>query len=836
MAAFLRPKSREMPDLQRFGPLGRQTPPPSPPPPASPPSSVLQQHQSDDKSSPTAPENWMSSNQRDDFTADNSSPPPPPPPPLAEPDEPQNYTSPKNDGKHVCFNSTVDFVLAYNRSQQNVKSGKEDRQLLDDETERQFFYRELKAHGILVNIDDEPTYSLDAGRTCFALLQLSRRYLCRCRCHTISDEDEQTVIANTKYINYQQCPNDSGNRHSKHDETLTSAQRVQMVWNIIIRIKYGGDKRDENVMDLNRLLEAGIFTAAYPVHDGNFKLNKGDDPDNTILNDRQVLYEYWARPGLIIPRQWKSDERITKLIRQYYGLPVAVYFRWLRYYTVWLIGPAIAGLVWFLYGFISTRQDSPTQDICDPKSPVANWILCPTSRCDAGHCIFTRVLDTCGLYRWTSAATFDRPGAVVFAIFMSFWATAFQQLWTTYSWQFEEYRRADETGGGVRLADCPSNATKAPTPAAAGPPPLPSAEQDRRDASAEKPRQPTVRPTTSVRSPAYITWGDIHRWYSEKLSVSFRAIVFLATLVGVATVPILIVVYRGRVIGWLMTVVFHQSGPNQPSVQRPHRRHNFFLLNYAYTGDLNNWKAAVAAAFAAFVQLTAIVAVHRGYSGVAKWLTQYSYRSVYDPRFQSRYTAFMSCFDSANYYSSLIYIAFFKGRFVTNGRGLRTDGASKIWNFWPITLFRTVWLHIRDDVCQPAAAGTGCVPELCIQLAIIMVGKQIVDNVIELMTPLASNVWRRWRAKENRRRDKLHGKLPDTNVETLRHPKQWQLDYQLEDTGPLGLYQEYSEMGMNGYCFSDISYVHFLCGDGQVRSNMHNNYSHRIIQQYCILP
>jgi len=73
-----------------------------------------------------------------------------------------------------------------------------------------------------------------------------------------------------------------------------------------------------------------------------------------------------------------------------------------------------------------------------------------------------------------------------------------------------------------------------------------------------------------------------------------------------------------------------------------------------------------------------------------------------------------------------------------------------------------------------------------------------VNIVVELMTRrLTLNVWRRWRAKESRRRNKLHGKLPDTTIETLRHPKQWQLDYQLEDTGPLGLYQEYSEMGTN---------------------------------------
>lgn len=188
--------------------------------------------------------------------------------------------------------------------------------------------------------------------------------------------------------------------------------------------------------------------------------------------------------------------------------------------------------------------------------------------------------------------------------------------------------------------------------------------------SAEKSRPPTAvavnRSAAFAWSPTYVTWHDIYRWYTDKLSVPFRAVVFLVTLIGVATVPILIVVYRGRAIGWLMTVVFHESGPEQPSVKQHRRRHDFFLLNYAYTGELNNWKTAVAAVSATFVQLTAIVAVHRGYSAVAEWLTKYSYRSVYDPRFQSRYTVLMSCFDSANYYSSLVYIAFFKVYYNTN--------------------------------------------------------------------------------------------------------------------------------------------------------------------------
>lgn len=168
--------------------------------------------------------------------------------------------------------------------------------------------------------------------------------------------------------------------------------------------------------------------------------------------------------------------------------------------------------------------------------------------------------------------------------------------------------------------------------------------------------------TFAYRSPT-VSLDVLKRWLAGTLSASFRVFVFIATLVAVTAIPILIVVYRGRAIGWLMTAVFHQDGEQSTArAFHRHKRHNFFLLNYTNSGELSNWKTAVAALCATVVQLTAIVAMHYGYDTVAKWLTKYSYRSVYDPRFQSRYTIYMSCFDSANYYSSLVYIAFFKVR------------------------------------------------------------------------------------------------------------------------------------------------------------------------------
>jgi hypothetical protein len=51
--------------------------------------------------------------------------------------------------------NTVDFVLAYKRQRKMAENDSK----LDDETERRKFYHELQAHGILVNVDDDPTVS-----------------------------------------------------------------------------------------------------------------------------------------------------------------------------------------------------------------------------------------------------------------------------------------------------------------------------------------------------------------------------------------------------------------------------------------------------------------------------------------------------------------------------------------------------------------------------------------------------------------------------------------------------------------------------------------------------
>lgn len=70
-----------------------------------------------------------------------------------------------------------------------------------------------------------------------------------------------------------------------------------------------------------------------------------------------------------------------------------------------------------------------------------------------------------------------------------------------------------------------------------------------------------------------------------------------------------------------------------------------------------------------------------------------------------------------NFYSSLIYIAFFKGRFYDH------PGDE--------VMRRSDFYRLKGDICDPA----GCLSELCIQLAIIMVGKQVWNNFMEYLFP-----------------------------------------------------------------------------------------------------
>lgn len=76
--------------------------------------------------------------------------------------------------------------------------------------------------------------------------------------------------------------------------------------------------------------------------------------------------------------------------------------------------------------------------------------------------------------------------------------------------------------------------------------------------------------------------------------------------------------------------------------------------------------------------------------------------------------------------------------------------------------------------------------ELCIQLAIIMVGKQAINTILEMLLPKffkwlnAMKVW-----KNNR------------SQSTKKENQRWLRDLKLIEWGPRSLFYEYLEMGIN---------------------------------------
>lgn len=135
-----------------------------------------------------------------------------------------------------------------------------------------------------------------------------------------------------------------------------------------------------------------------------------------------------------------------------------------------------------------------------------------------------------------------------------------------------------------------------------------------------------------------------------------------------------------------------------------------------------------------------------------------------------------------NYYSSLIYIAFFKGRFYDYPGD---DGARK-----------NEFFMLKGDICDPA----GCLSELCIQLSIIMIGKQFVNNFMEYLYPAFYNWWRQ-RKHKRETKDETHMHMVKSLQHVSKHAwilielfQSWEQDYHLQDPGRLALFDEYLEM------------------------------------------
>uniref|UniRef100_A0A3Q4HXG3 Anoctamin n=1 Tax=Neolamprologus brichardi TaxID=32507 RepID=A0A3Q4HXG3_NEOBR len=157
------------------------------------------------------------------------------------------------------------------------------------------------------------------------------------------------------------------------------------------------------------------------------------------------------------------------------------------------------------------------------------------------------------------------------------------------------------------------------------------------------------------------------------------------------------------------------------------------------------------------VNLGLILLMGQVYTALAEQLTKWEMHRT-QTQYDNAFIFKVFIFQFVNFYSSPFYVAFFKGRFV----GYPTNYG---------TLF-----GMRNEDC---GAG-GCLIELAQQLFIIMVGKQLINNIQEFILPKVK-AWRQKRALAK----VLGGKAS-------HEPRRWEEDYQLVECE--GLFEEYLEM------------------------------------------
>ncbi|XP_069138555.1 anoctamin-7-like isoform X2 [Argopecten irradians] len=288
------------------------------------------------------------------------------------------------------------------------------------------------------------------------------------------------------------------------------------------------------------------------------------------------------------------------------------------------------------------------------------------------------------------AYLFDHPATVLYAVFVSFWAVTFLEYWK---------RKNASLAHHWDVMDFEEEEER------------PRPEYTAKATTYEK------NPITGVKEPHFPQRDRIPRILS-----GIAAIVIMMALVLIFIVAV--IMYRV-----LISIPLFQSQALRPKA------------------------ALIASSTSAVVNLILIMALGKVYEKLALKLTQWEMHRT-QTEFEDQLIFKVFIFQFVNFYSSIIYIAFFKGRFVGYpGHYDRMFG-------------------LRNEECNNG----GCLMELAQQLAVIMIGKQIINNAQEILVPKL----------------KLFIHRLKVNLDKNMVRTRWEEDYELLDNE--GLFEEYLEM------------------------------------------
>ncbi|CAL8374160.1 unnamed protein product [Arctogadus glacialis] len=356
-----------------------------------------------------------------------------------------------------------------------------------------------------------------------------------------------------------------------------------------------------------------------------------------------------------------------------------------------------------------------------------NITMCPL--CD-GVCDYWRLSSVCSLAK--ASYLFDNGATVLFAIFMSLWAACFLEHWK-------------------RRQMCLKHSWD-----------LTSLEDEEEEVrpeyeSALKEKRQKIRENNKKKQaarPGDNTDGERDQILSTQIEPESLDIEdhLSGYLINVSTLLLLIGVTFSAVFGvavyriCMLTVWSMNPDPEAKASVR---------MTVTTTGIVLN--------------MLVVLVLEEVYGAFAVWLTELELPKT-EAEFEER-LIFKSFFlKSMNSFAPIFYVAFFKGRFA----GRPGD-----------------YVYIFGDYRMEECAPPGCLIELCIQLSMIMLGKQLIqNNVFEVVIPKLKKMYRTMQEKKGKQRAACGAEAQEQGP---RRPKQqFDKDFALEPFE--GTCPEYMEM------------------------------------------
>ncbi|XP_035498754.2 anoctamin-1 [Scophthalmus maximus] len=414
------------------------------------------------------------------------------------------------------------------------------------------------------------------------------------------------------------------------------------------------------------------------------------------------------------------------LIRKYFGEQIGLYFAWLGVYTQLLIPPSVLGFIVFLYGIFTVDTNVPSQETCNDN---LNITMCPL--CD-GVCDYWRLSSVCSLAR--TSYLFDNGATVLFAIFMSLWAACFLEHWKRrqmclkHTWDLTSLEDEEERVQEELRPEYEETLQEKKDK-------LKAKSKKKATQGGEGRDGETDQMLASQQEPESLDIEDHLSGY----------------LINVSTLLLLIFVTFSAVFGvavYRICMLSVWSMNPDPEAKASVR------MTVTTTGIILN--------------MLVVLVLEEVYGAIAVWLTELELPKTKE-EFEER-LIFKSFFlKSMNAFAPIFYVAFFKGRFA----GRPGD-----------------YVYVFGDYRMEECAPPGCLIELCIQLSMIMLGKQLIqNNVFEVLIPKLKKMYRTIQEQKGKKRA---AEDEENEIEERRPKQQFDKDFTLEPFE--GVTPEYMEM------------------------------------------